>query len=82
MAVCKKCGANIYFIQMRSGRFNPVDTALRNLIPDETGKDIIITEDGTLKRGRLVGMEDGPHTVGFIPHWATCPFADSFKRKN
>lgn len=79
MSKCRKCGAEIEFRRMKSGKYMPVD-------PDrkpyrEGGNEIFITESGeTVRGGEPFGTEpaDG---YGYTPHWATCPNADEFRRK-
>jgi len=56
---CKKCGAQIEFIKMKSGKFMPV-----NVEPYK----IVVTDGGETARGRT-------------SHYATCPFAQEFRKK-
>lgn len=78
MPKCRKCGAEIRFVQTKSGKYMPVD-------PDrkpyrEGGSTVYITTDGQLIHG---AEPFGPEPVdgyGYTPHWATCPNAEDFKR--
>ena len=56
---CKSCGAEIEFVKMESGKFNPVNAAPRFTI---------VTDDGRVETGR-------------ISHFANCPAAGSFRKK-
>lgn len=81
MARCKSCGANIKFIRLKSGKWNPVDIEKHSIIIDDAGKEVLITEDGDVIRGRLASYEDGANRSGYISHFATCPQASSFRGK-
>jgi hypothetical protein len=61
-----KCGAEIGFIKMKSGKAMPVDA--------EPVK-AIVTE-----RGEMGGLYGNMQDV-YIPHWSTCPLAAEFKKK-
>ena len=78
---CKSCGADIKWIKLRTGKSNPVDPYVRKLRFDG-GKDILITDDGYIIKGTIVGQEDNADDIGYISHFATCPFASSHRKRN
>ena len=80
MAQCRKCGAEIKFIKMLSGKWNPVDVAKRTIIKDG-GNEVLVTEDGKLIRGTYASFEQGANGVGYVSHFATCPAASEFRRR-
>ena len=86
MAQCRKCGAEIVFISLPSGKVMPCDADIIEGLKDPAGKDTLVTDKGEIIRC-WIGQE-GPIpelTVpvnGRQPHWATCPFADEFRKKN
>ena len=79
MAICKGCGAEIFFIRTKLGKLMPVD---EKPVPYYKGNDVkIITEDGNVISGSLDGPEDKFEGFGYISHFAACPKADKFRRK-
>ena len=80
MAKCKRCGAEINFIRMKSGKYMPVDPAKVAYKLGAAGGTIITPEGEIVHGGEPFGLEpaDG---YGYIPHWATCPAADEFRRQ-
>lgn len=74
---CRKCGARIAFIRMKSGKAMPVDTAPVRFHPCG-GPETFVTYDGYVVRGKR--GSDSTET-GYISHFATCPAADSFRKR-
>ena len=81
MAKCRSCGAEIVWIQMRSGASMPCDPALVPFWAKLKGKGKIVTQDGDLVSCEFEGPMDDMTNVGRIPHWATCPSSRAHKRK-
>ena len=79
MSRCRSCGAEIKFIKLTSGRFNPCDIAKRTMIKGE-GYDVMITEKGKIIRGKFASVEEGANVEGYISHFATCPNAELFRK--
>lgn len=78
MSRCKKCGAEIHWIRMKgTGKMMPCDTEVK-LFGHGSGKTTYVTSDGEVRTG-----QEDPHGIipGYIPHWATCPYADNFRKK-
>lgn len=76
---CKYCGAEIKFIKLKSGRWNPVDINKRTFLKD-AGNEILITESGEIIRGMFCSLEDGANREGYISHFATCPNANQHRK--
>jgi hypothetical protein len=75
MPTCKACGEEIRWIRTRAGKRMPVDAesfAQHDLKPGVT----VVSEAGDVLRG---GRHVASAAYGYVPHWATCPFADQFK---
>lgn len=74
---CDKCGEEIGFVQTVGGKWIPVDpeAATALLAPGVT----LVTDDGRVLRGSPATATVS--AVGFVPHWATCPFADDFRKR-
>ena len=73
---CKSCNAEMTWIQMKSGRKNPVNA-------DETAA--IVTQSGEVKKGTVLGilvMTDEGYAFGRTSHFATCPDAKQHRRKH
>ena len=79
MAQCRSCGAEIKFIKLTSGKWNPVDTQKRTLIEGE-GNEAIVTDSGEVVTGRFASLEEGANRSGYISHFATCPNANAHRR--
>ena len=63
MANCRKCGKEIRFIKTLRGRWMPIDA-------DPTDEQ---------KRKTTSIVIEGGNIIEAVPHWATCPDADSFR---
>ncbi len=82
MAKCKACGAEIRFIATSERKYIPCDTEPMYYRENSTGTKRIVTPNGMVLRCEY---EDKPNNettgVGYMPHWANCPEADSFRRR-
>lgn len=81
MAKCKSCGATIIWVGMQSGKSMPCDARQVAYWEDKKGEATIITPNGETVRATLQAQRTPPTGVGFIPHWATCPQAQNFKKR-
>lgn len=81
MANCKACGAPIVWIATESGKNMPCDAAQTAYRADKQGKATIITPNGETLRATLETPPEDATGIGYIPHWATCPHANRFKKK-
>lgn len=79
MPICKKCGAEVRFIRMKSGKYMPVDAERKPY--REGGHEVFITDGGEKVRGGTPFGNEPVDGYGYTPHWATCPYADDFRRK-
>lgn len=76
---CRKCGARITFIRMKSGRQMPVNPYFVNF--KKGGKDKIVMENGGVTSGTIVTDPKQADGYGYISHFATCAYANTFRRK-
>lgn len=76
MTKCRKCGAEIKFIKTPGGKWLPVDAkpVYYSLIGK---KDRVVTDDGRVIACTVV--DTVTDCMGYVPHWATCEFADEFR---
>lgn len=81
MTKCKKCGASILFIQSAvTKKWIPCDEGLVPYKQIENGKQQVITDRGEAIRCTFE-FDGFPTGLARVPHWATCPFADEFRRR-
>lgn len=85
MEKCKGCGAEIVFVKMKSGKSMPCDPEPTPYWEKRGGETKVVTQDGLVVSGDISRMPHG-HSgeatgVGYIPHWATCPAANQFRKK-
>jgi len=79
-SICKKCGAPIVWLNTPKGRNMPADAGLRAYKENPEGKNSVVNDWGEVIRCDL--QFDGvPTGMARIPHWATCPYADEFRRR-
>ena len=81
MATCKACGAEIVWVKLKSGKMHPCD-AEEVFYKHDGGPDRIVTRDGLVVSGTIVTDITDNITLlrGYSSHFATCPFADEFRR--
>lgn len=73
---CKSCNAPIIFIKTRKGKSMPCDAKPVRFDLEIKGRDLIVTEDGDVVRGRI--SKDGADT-GYKSHYASCPHAAEYR---
>ena len=79
-ATCRACGAPIVWIQTPSKKWMPCDEGLVAYKQVEDGKEYVVTQEGEVIRCTF-DFEGFPTGMARTPHWATCPKADSFRRR-
>ena len=80
MSYCRSCGAPIKWIRTKNGKPHPVDPAKHYIIKGE-GSATLVTEAGTFIRGEFVSVEEGANGEGYTSHFATCPNASRWRRR-
>lgn len=83
MDYCKKCHAPIIWFKTPKGHWMCVDEGLKRYRVNKHGKDRIVTDRGETFACDLLADDDKSIPTGLArtPHWATCPFADEFRRE-
>ena len=79
---CRSCGADISWIRMASGKMTPVDAqriSFRPGAPGVKGVQTYVMEDGRISFG---WMDPAGDKVGYISHFATCPAAGCFRKRD
>lgn len=74
-AKCNKCGGPMKWIELKSGKWNPVDPVLIVIQKDEEGQGVLLVHsDGTMTRNPKRGE------TGYQSHFSTCPYAENFRK--
>jgi len=80
-----KCGQSIEWVRT-TGAAMPVNTEPRVRIRPHprAGRTVVVTDGGAVRRGDAVPTTDAGEDVveGRLSHFATCPEADSFRRRS
>lgn len=76
---CSKCGAAIVWVHTPAGKWMPADAGPKQYKLNPEGKETLVDDTGRVAHcdTEFEGRADG---WGRVPHWATCPEADSFRR--
>lgn len=81
MAKCKGCGAEIVFLGSQNGKPIPCNAEPTLYWQRKGAKGKVVTPNGEVISCVFDGPMDKATGVGYIPHWATCPAADQFRKK-
>ncbi len=76
---CSKCGKRILFVRMKSGKAMPVDPGLLNYT--KGGKERVVLPSGEVVAGTYVSDPAKADGYGYKSHFATCEYANMFRRK-
>ena len=76
---CKKCGEPLIWKKSPKGHWIPCDEGLVEYKADPLGKDVVINDKGEVIRCVLI-FKGKPDGLARKPHWATCPYANEFRR--
>jgi hypothetical protein len=79
ISTCRKCGAQILFIRMKSWKSMPVNTHFVHY--KLGGKDKIVLNNGEVVSGTIVSAQEESDGYGYISHFATCEYANMFRKK-
>lgn len=80
-STCKKCGAPIVWIKTPGGKSMPCDADPITYWEENKARGKIVTPNGDVISCKFEGDPQNATGIGYKPHWATCPFADSFRKK-
>lgn len=84
MKRCKACGAEIIWIKTNNGKAMPCDPEQVYYYEQRGAKDKIVTPNGQVLSCFLNPPKkySEPTGFGYVPHWATCPNAEKFRKVN
>lgn len=74
MASCKTCEAPIIWATTAAGKAMPLDES-----PVLVGGEWVLLPGGQTRKA--TDEDKGLHRPMYMPHWATCPDAPSFRRR-
>jgi len=80
MATCKGCGARIVWIATPGGKSMPCDAQQVFYKAKKGAKGKIVTPNGEVVSAEVTHDLGTATGFGYVPHWATCPAASSFKK--
>lgn len=75
---CRACGARILWLKTTKGKNMPVDPGVIRFHV-AGGPETFVTVNGKVERGQRA---TAGNQWGYISHFATCPQADRFRKKN
>lgn len=78
---CRACGAEIMFIKSVAGKTIPVNAEQITYEQKAGGSMKVVTPNGEVISGELAVDPQKATGIGYISHFATCPEADSFRKK-
>lgn len=79
-AACRSCGTAIVFIRTPGGKSMPCNAApVYYIEKPRTGGKRIVTPNGQVLSCEYTEDPNKATGTGFVPHWATCPYADRFR---
>lgn len=81
MAKCKSCGADIIFLGSKNGKPIPCNAEQTMYWARKGAKGRVVTPNGEVISCVFDGDLNAATGIGYIPHWATCPGANQFRKK-
>ena len=83
MPSCKACMAAIVWIKTPAGKSIPCNATPRYYIEKpRVGSKKIVTQNGQVLSCEYTEDPAKATGVGYVPHWATCPYSGQFRRKH
>lgn len=80
MPKCRGCGKEIIWIRTTCGKAMPCDPEPVTYWAGKEFHSNIVTPNGEVVSCKLNGYPQSATGIGYVPHWATCPMADKFKK--
>lgn len=81
MPKCKGCQAEIIWIKTVNGKNMPCNAKEVVYWENKDGKANIVRTNGEVVRADLEGEEGKESGIGYISHFASCPNANSHRRR-
>lgn len=78
---CTKCKKQIIWIRTPAGKNMPCNAEIKYYKEKDGGKDRIVLPNGQVVVGTILNSPEYADGFGYVSHFATCKFAQTFKRK-
>lgn len=78
---CKSCGQQVVWIKTIGGKNMPCNPNFVYYKEKAGGKDRIVLPNGQVVVGEVQKNPDHADGYGYISHFATCEYANTFRRK-
>ena len=78
---CSKCGKQIMWIKTKAGKNMPCNPSFVYYKEQKGGKDRIVLANGEVTSGTIVTDPGEAQGFGYVSHFATCEYAQTFRRK-
>lgn len=78
---CRACGKSIVWMKTKAGKSMPCDARFYRYRADENGSQRILNHSGEIIKCELVEGQENATGFGYMPHFATCPNADNFRKR-
>ena len=80
MTTCKSCGAEIIWVKIAGGNRMPCDPDLVPYWAKPKAKGKVVTPNGEVLSCDFDGDLQQATGLGYVSHWATCPYADAHRK--
>lgn len=80
-SICSKCGQQILWVKTSAGKNMPCNPNFVYYKEQSGGKDRIVLPNGSVVAGEVQSHPEYATGYGYISHFATCEFANTFRRK-
>lgn len=78
---CASCGAEIFFIKMKTGSWMPCNIQPVEYQPKDGGDQILVSSDGQIVHGAGEGTGTGSGFFAYMSHFATCSGAAQHRKR-
>lgn len=78
---CRGCGAALVWIPTPGGKSMPCDAEQVLYRARKGAKGKVVTPNGQVLSADINVQPEQAPGVGYVPHWATCPEAEKFRRR-
>ncbi len=77
---CRSCGAKIIFLKTKKGHMMPVNPIITRYAKVDGGKEKIVLDNGDVVSCTTNVKAEDADGVGYVSHFATCPFAHKHRK--
>lgn len=81
MSTCKSCNQEIRWIKLESGKMHPCEPKPITYRDCDNGDKLITLDGGVIHVVHGIATAPIEESIGFVSHFANCPQADQWRRK-